>query len=163
MARHYSYLVKMNGRTKLPRLKRIILEHGLSLCDVLRNVYLDKGCKFIAVPGTKGYFNFAILDQSDLRNGGRLKLKPRRNMRICCNTSVMKGTSHGLLIRKATIISIHIREIRDLIWKCADRYTKGKLVFKVLHSLLVTTMSNGQTRSTASEIISHGFRFFALD
>jgi len=47
------------------------------------------------------------------------------------------------------------QEIRELIWKCTDQYTKGKHVFKVLHSLLVTNMSNGQTCSTASLIISH--------
>jgi len=75
----------------------------------------------------------------------------------------MKGTSHGLLIRKAIIISIHIREIRELIWKCADQYAKGKGVFKVLHLLLVTTMSNGQKYTTASLIISHDFCFFVLD
>ena len=53
---------------KLPRTKQIILEHGLPLGAVLSNVYLDKGCKFIAVPGPKGYFNFAILDPRDLRH-----------------------------------------------------------------------------------------------
>ena len=45
--------------------KRIILEHGLSLGDVLSNVYLDYAWKFIAIPGPKGYFNFGILDQND--------------------------------------------------------------------------------------------------
>jgi len=67
----YWVLVKMNsklklsGARKLPRFKRIILEHGLSLSEVLSNVYLDYGCKFIAIPGPKGYWNFAILDQNE--------------------------------------------------------------------------------------------------
>jgi len=67
----YRVLVKMNGKLKLsgarrlPRFKRIILEHGLSLGDVLSNVYLDYACKFIAIPGPEGYFNFGILDQND--------------------------------------------------------------------------------------------------
>ena len=50
------------------RYRQTILEHDLPLGAVLSNVYLDKGCKFITVPGPKGYFNFAILDLSYLRH-----------------------------------------------------------------------------------------------
>ena len=38
------------------------------MCNNIKWIYLDKGSKFIAVQGNQGYFNFAILDQSDLIN-----------------------------------------------------------------------------------------------
>ena len=57
-----------SGSRHLPRFKKIFLRQGISIKDVLSNVYLHNGCKFVAVSvyGQRKCFRFEILNQRDM-------------------------------------------------------------------------------------------------
>ena len=64
----YLEVITLLTSTILDQGKKIFLCQGISIKDVLSNVYLPNGCKFVAVPvyGQRKCFRFAILDQRDM-------------------------------------------------------------------------------------------------
>ena len=86
-----------SGSRHLPRLKEIYLRQGITIKDVLSNVYLPNGCKFVAVPvyGQRKCFRFAILDQRDMQDELQI-------CAICCHWIFQK-----IIIQHAHINCVH--------------------------------------------------------